>query len=73
MEQPNSRLYKNIMPLPNLLKSAAGTCHFCHQKAGILSREHPDRLRSYQAGWNEMVRPGAVGAKFQQSENTAQM
>ena len=29
------------MPLSNLLKSAAGTCPFCHQRAGILSREHP--------------------------------
>ena len=28
------------MPLSNLLKSAAGTCPFCNQKAGILSREH---------------------------------
>ena len=28
------------MPLSNLLKSGAGTCPFCHQKPGILSREH---------------------------------
>ena len=34
------------MPLSNLLKSAAG----------ILSREHPECRRTYQAGWNEMVR-----------------
>ena len=44
------------MPLSNLLKSAAGTCPFCRQKAGILSREHPDCRRTFQAGWNEMVR-----------------
>ena len=43
------------MPFSNLLKSAAGTCPFCHHKAGILSREHPD-CRTFQAGWNEMVR-----------------
>ena len=43
------------MPLSNLLKSAAGTCPFCHQKAGILSREHPDCRRAHQAGWHEMV------------------
>ena len=43
------------MPLSNLLKSAAGTCPFCHQKAGILSREHPECRWTYQAGWNEMV------------------
>ena len=28
------------MILPNLLKSAAGTCRFCRQQAGILSRSH---------------------------------
>ena len=43
------------MPISNLLKSAAGTCPFCSQKAGILSREHPDRRRTHQAGWHEMV------------------
>ena len=48
------------MPLSNLLKSAAGTYPFCHQKAGILSREHPDCRRTFQAGWNEMVRLAGV-------------
>ena len=48
------------MPLSNLLKSAAGTCPFCHQKAGILSREHSQCRRTYQAGWNEMVRLARV-------------
>ena len=43
------------MPLSNLLKSAAGTCPFCYQKAGILSREHPECRRTFQAGWNKMV------------------
>ena len=47
------------MPLSTFLKSAAGTCPFCNQKAGILSREHPDCRRTYQAGWNKMVRPAA--------------
>ena len=56
------------MPLSNLLKSAAGTCPFCNQKAGILSGSHTECRRTFQAGWNEMVRPGAVGANFQQSE-----
>ena len=45
------------MPLSNLLKSAAGTCPFCNQKASILSREHPDCRRTFQAGRNEMVEP----------------
>ena len=44
------------MTLSNLLKSAAGTCPFCHQKAGILSRKHAQCRRTHQAGWNEMVR-----------------
>ena len=35
------------MPLSNLLKSAADTCPFCHQKAGILSREHPECRRTH--------------------------
>ena len=43
------------MALSSLLKSVAGTCPFCNQKAGILSREHPDCRRTFQAGWNEMV------------------
>ena len=51
------------MPLSNLLKSAAGPCPFCNQKAGILSREHPDCRRTYQAGWNEMVNLAAHAAK----------
>ena len=50
------------MPLSNLLKSAAGTCPFCNQKAGILSREHPEYRRTHQAGWNEMVQLAAQAA-----------
>ena len=61
------------MPLSNLLKSAAGTCPFCHQKAGILSREHPNCRRTHRAGWNKMVHLPTVGGKFQQSDNLAQM
>ena len=45
------------------MKSAAGTCPFCNQKAGILSSEHPDCRRTYQAGWNEMVELAAHAAK----------
>ena len=51
------------MILPNLLKSAAGTCPFCNQKAGILSREHPECRRTYQAGWDEMVNLATHTAK----------
>ena len=35
----------NGMSLSNLLKTAAGTCPFCNQKAGILSREHNECRR----------------------------
>ena len=43
------------MPLSDILISAAGTCPFRHQKAGILTREHLECCRAHQAGWNEMV------------------
>ena len=52
------------MPFSNLLKSAAGTCPFCRQKAGILSREHPECRWTYQAGWNEMVSLAAHAARL---------
>ena len=64
----------SIMPLSSLLKSAAGTCPFCHQKAGILSREHPECRRAHQAGWHEMVQLAAQAAGFptiQQVQNTS--
>ena len=51
------------MPLSNLLKSAAGTCPFCRQKAGIMSREHPECHKTFQAGWNEMVGLAADAAR----------
>ena len=50
------------MPLSAFLKSAAGTCPFCNQKAGILSREHQDCRRTHQAGWDEMVSLAAQAA-----------
>ena len=28
------------MPFSNLLKSAAGSCPFCHRKADIIARAH---------------------------------
>ena len=51
------------MLLSNLLKSVAGTCPFCNQKAGILSRSHTECRRTYQAGWNEMVRLAGGAAR----------
>ena len=43
------------MPLSNLIQTLTGTCPVCNQKAGILSREHPECRKTHQAGWNEMV------------------
>ena len=43
----------------NLIQTLTGTCPFCNQKAGILSREHPECRR---AGWNEMVQLAAHAA-----------
>ena len=51
------------MAFSNLLKPAAGTCPFCRQKAGILSREYPECRRTFHAGWNEMVRLASDAAR----------
>ena len=50
------------MPLSNLIQTLTGTCLFCNQKAGILSREHPDCRRAHRAGWHEMVQLAAHAA-----------
>ena len=50
------------MPLSNLIQTLTGTCPFCNQKAGILSREHQDCRRTHQAGWDEMVSLAASAA-----------
>ena len=50
------------MPLSSLLKSAAGTRPFYHQRAGILFREHSECRRTHQAGWHEMVQLAADAA-----------
>ena len=34
-------------PRSNRLNSAAGTCRYCHQKAGILARDHPLDQNAY--------------------------
>ena len=51
------------MPLSNLIQTLTGTCPFCNQKAGMLSREHPGCRRTHQAGWNEMVRLASSAAR----------
>ena len=51
------------MPFANLLKSAAGTCRYCGNKAGVLARDHPECLRTFDAGWNRMVERAAEVAR----------
>ena len=51
------------MPLSNILKSATGTCPFCNQKASILSLEHPECCRTYNAGFQEMATLVAEAAR----------
>ena len=50
------------MVLTNILKAASGTCRFCRRKAGILSREHSECHRTFQDGWDKMVRMAAAAA-----------
>ena len=50
-------------PLSNLLKSAAGTCRFCGQKAGVLSRDHPGCHRTIDTGFQEMVNLATEAAR----------
>ena len=59
------------MPLSNLLKSAAGTCHFCQKKAGILRRIHSQCERTYSTGWNQMVHLAAQAAASRQFNEKA--
>ena len=51
------------MPLSHLMKSAAGTCPFCRQKAGIIARAHRDYRETFEAGWTEMVAIAAEAAR----------
>lgn len=51
------------MPLSNLLKSAAGICRYCGQKAGVLSRSHSQCRRTFDAGFQEMVALAAEAAR----------
>ena len=53
------------MPLSNILKSAAGTCRHCSEKADIIARAHRDCQETFQASWTEMVTIAADAAKPQ--------
>ena len=51
------------MPLSNLLKSAADTCPLCHEKDGIISREHRQCRGTYNGDFQEMVTLAADAAQ----------
>ena len=51
------------MSLSNLLHSAAGTCRYSGNKAGVLTRDHPECRRTFDAGWNRMVGFAADAAR----------
>ena len=50
----------------NTLKSAADTCRYSGNKAGVLTRYHPECRRTFDAGWNRMVGIAADAAKAHQ-------
>ena len=50
------------MPIAQILQSLKGTCRFCRQQAGLLQRDHPECLRTHQAGWQEMIQIAAQAA-----------
>ena len=50
------------MPIAQILQPLKGTCRFCRQQAGLLQRDHPECLRTHQAGWQEMVQLAAQAA-----------
>ena len=51
------------MLFSNILKSAAGTCQFCGNRAGLIARDHPDCLRTHDAWFQEMVNLAAEAAR----------
>ena len=51
------------MPLSNFLKSAAGTCRYCGNKAGVLTRDHPECRRTFDSGWSQMVGLATAAAR----------
>ena len=51
------------MPLSNLFRSAAGTCRYCGNRAGIIARDHLECRRNFDAGWTRMVELAADAAR----------
>ena len=54
------------MPFSDILKSAAGTCQYCGNKAGLIARDHHECRRTHEAGWTRMVELAADAARTHQ-------
>ena len=50
------------MPLSNLLHSAAGTCRYCGNKAGLIAWGRPECKAIHDAVWDGMVELAARAA-----------
>ena len=59
------------MPIAQILQSLKGTCRFCRQQAGLLQRDHPECIRTHQAGRQEMVQLAAQAASAHTFNETA--
>ena len=59
------------MSLSHLVKPASAACPFCHEKAGILSREHSQYRRPYDRGFREMVKLAAETARTHRFDEKA--
>lgn len=59
------------MPLSNLLRSVAGICPLCRQKAGVFRRTHPECLRTYTAGRHQMLQLASQAASSHRFDENA--
>ena len=50
------------MSLSNLILSAAGTCRYCGNRAGVLARDHPECRHTFKGGCNRMIELAAEAA-----------
>lgn len=59
------------MPLSNLIRTAAGTCRYCGNKAGVLTRDHPECRRTFDAVWDQVVGFAAAAARTHVFDNNS--
>ena len=56
------------MPISNFPKSAAGPCCYCGNRARLLTQDHPECYRTYQADWTRMAEFAADAAQSHNSD-----